>query len=161
MRMSPILVLLATAALPATAATPAAPEPAFDACAVFTQQDAARAMGTAAAPEPVNPKAKRPKVVTGCNYTGVKDGKAVLASAQFRTAKTDAEAQRAFEEARLKFQTKPLLLPGAEAFWSGKTGQMHVRKGRTWITVSVGPEKLNERDVDEARKLAEILVKKL
>jgi hypothetical protein len=38
---------------------------------------------------------------------------------------------------------------------------MHVRKGKTWVTLSVGPAKVNERELDQARKLAEILVKKL
>ena len=60
----------------------------------------------------------------------------------------------------MQFQTKPVLISGAEAFWSAKTGQMNLRKGRTWITVSVGPEKLNERDWNDARKLAETLAKK-
>src|SRR5512140_2111418 len=134
---------LAVAALNAAAAPQEEP---FDACAVFTQADAEKALGTAAQPEPVNPKARRPKVVTTCTYTGTKDGKPVAASVQFRFGRSDQEARGAFEEARLQFQTKPLLLSGVEAFWSGKTGQMHVRKGRTWVTVSVGPAKPSERE---------------
>jgi hypothetical protein len=59
-------------------------------------------------------------------------------------------------------QTKPLLIRGADAsFWSAKTGQMNLRKGRTWLTLSVGSAKPSERDMDQARKLAEILVRKL
>jgi hypothetical protein len=38
---------------------------------------------------------------------------------------------------------------------------MNLRKGRTWVTVSVGPPKLSERDPADAKKLAEILAKKL
>jgi hypothetical protein len=137
-------------------------EETFDACDIFTQEDAQAALGTTAASEPVNPKVKRPKVIPVCTYNGFKDGKAVAASAQFRFGKTDAEAQRAFDDARLQFQTKPMLISGIEgAFWSAKTGQMNLRKGRTWLTLSVGSQKLSERSLDDAKKLAEILAKKL
>jgi hypothetical protein len=143
----------------ARSAAPAAQE--FDACDVFTQADAEQALATAATSEPVNPKAKRPKVVAACTYNGFKDGKPVAASVQFRFARTEEEADRAFEDARLQFQTKPLLIPGGAAFWSSKTGQMNLRKGRTWITLSVGAAKPAERDMDHAKKLAEILAKKI
>jgi hypothetical protein len=133
----------------------------FDACDVFTQADAEKALGTTAAGEAFNPKARRPKVIPTCTYNGFKEGKAVVATAQFRFGKTDADAQRAFEEARMQYQTKPMLISGADAFWSAKTGQMNLRKGRTWLTVSVGPPKLVDRDLSEAKKLAEILAKKL
>jgi len=151
----PAAMIVAAVTLPAMA------QDAFDACTVFTQEDAEKALGTPAAAEPVNPKVRRPKVVTTCTYNGFKENKPVAASAQFRFTKTEAEAARAFDDARLQFQTKPMLISGAELFWSAKTGQMNLRKGRTWVTLSVGPAKLSEREVDSAKKLAEILVKKL
>lgn len=138
-----------------------AAEEAFDACEVFTQADAEAALGTTVAGETFNPKVKRPKVIPVCTYNGFKEGKAVAASVQFRFGKTDADAQRAFDDARMQFQTKPMLISGVDAFWSAKTGQMSLRKGRTWITVSVGSPKLTERNSAEAKKLAEILAKKL
>jgi len=139
----------------------AAEEP-FDACVLFTPADAEKALGTAAAPEPVNPKAKRPKVVTTCAYSGFKDAKPVEAKAQFRMARTEAETQHAFDDAKLKTSTKPLLIPGTDAsFWSAKTGEMNVRKGRTWIVVNVGPPKVQEREMEAAKGLAEALAKKL
>jgi hypothetical protein len=151
------------AILGAAATSPAlAAEETFDACEVFTQGDAEKALGTAAASEPVNPKVKRPKVVPACTYNGFKDGKAVAATAQFKFGKTEGDAQKAFDDARMQFQTKPMLISGTEAaFWSSKTGQMNLRKGRAWLTVSVGPQKLSERDLNDAKKLAEILAKKL
>jgi hypothetical protein len=145
----------------ATSAPAWAVEETFDACDVFTQEDAQQAMGTAAAGEPVNPKAKRPKVIPACTYNGFKEGKPVAATVLFKFGKTDADAQRAFDEARMQFQTKPMLISGADAFWSSKTGQMNLRKGRAWVTVSVGPQKLSERDPADAKKLAEILAKKM
>ncbi|MGZ5067571.1 MAG: hypothetical protein ACXWG1_18500 [Usitatibacter sp.] len=138
-----------------------AAEETFDACDVFTQEDAQKALGTTAAGETFNPKVKRPKVIPVCTYSGFKDGKPVAASVQFRFGKTDADAQRAFEDARMQFQTKPMLISGADAFWSAKTGQMNLRKGRTWVTVSVGAPKLTERDPADAKRLAEIILKKL
>ena len=158
MRNTTAAAALAACAL---AALPAAAQEAFDACTVFTQQEAEQALGTKADPEPVNPKAKRPKVVLGCAYHGSKEGKPVSATAQFKFARTPDEQARAFDEARLQLQTKPMLLSGAEAFWAGKAGQMHVRKGRAWITVTVGPANIREREIDTAKKLAESLVKKL
>jgi hypothetical protein len=143
-------------------AAPAAAEDKFDACDLFTQADAEKAFGAAAQPEALNPKVKRPKVVSSCTYTSVQDGKPVSASAQFRFGKSDVDTQRAFEEHRMQVQTKPLMMPGVESlFWSAKTGQMNLRKGRTWLTVSIGPAALKERDMEQAKKLAELLVKKL
>jgi hypothetical protein len=155
--------LTAMAALGVACLSPAAwaAEDVFDACELFTQADAELALGTTAAPEPVNPKVKRPKVIATCTYNGFKDTKPVAASVLFRFGKTEADAQRAFDDARMQFQTKPMLISGAEAFWSAKTGQMNIRKGRAWLTLSVGPPKLSERDLNDAKKLAEILAKKL
>ena len=138
-----------------------AAEETFDACEVFTAADAEKALGTTAAPEPVNPKVKRPKVIPSCTYKGFKDSKPVAATVQFKWAKTEPEVQRAFDEARLQFQTKPMLISGSDAFWSAKTGQMNVRKGRMWVAISVGPDRISERDLADAKKLAEILVQKL
>ena len=152
--------LLAAAAM-ALAAPPVLAQDAFDACLVFTQTDAESAMGVAAAGEPVNPKVRRPKVVTTCTYNGFKEGKPVAAKAEFKFARSENDAQRAFDDARLQYQTKPMFISGAEAFWSAKTGQMNLRKGRTWVTVQVGGAKPGERDMESSRKLAEILVKKL
>ena len=143
-------------------AAPKVAEEVFDACEIYTADEASKVLGAQANPEPVNPKVKRPKVIPVCTYFASKDGKSLATSVQFRFGKTDDEAKHAFDEARLQFQTKPLLIPGTqEAFWSAKTGQLHVRKGRTWLTVSAGPDKVSERDMNDARKLAETLAKKL
>ena len=145
----------------AMCAAPAWSQEAFDACDVFTQADAEAALGTTAQPEPVNPKVKRPKVISKCTYTGFKDGKPVAATAEFRFGRTEGDVRGAFGEHRLQVQTKPILISGVEAFWSAKTGQMNVRKERTWVTLSVGPAKPADRDADQAKKAAELLVKKL
>ena len=159
MRFMVMLPAALSAAL--AAATVAAQESAFDACTVFTADDAQKVLGPEAALEAANPKAKRPKVVPACTYSAVKDGRPYAATATFHVGRTNEEAQRVFEDARMKLQTKPMLISGADAFWSAKTGEMTVRKGKTRLTVMVGPAQLNLREVDDAKKLAEILVKKL
>lgn len=133
----------------------------FDACTVFTQEDAQAVIGAPVTPEAVNPKVKRPKVVTTCTYFGSKEGKVMTASVQFRVGKTDAEAKSAFDAARLQFQTKPLLMGEVPAFWSAKQGQLYLLKGHTWLVIGVGSEKLTERNPEGARKLAELLIKKI
>ena len=154
-------LMVVVAALGAAVAVPAFAEESFDACAMFTQEEASRALGTAADPEPVNPKVKRPKVVPACTYRAVKDGNKVAATVTFHFGKTQEEVQRAFEDARMRLQTKPLLISGADAFWSAKTGEMTLRKGRTWMTVAVGPAQVTQRELNDAKKLAEVLAKKL
>jgi hypothetical protein len=136
-------------------------EEGFDACAVFTQEEASKALGSAANPEPVNPKAKRPKMVPVCSYHAVKDGTKLAATVTFHFGKSNEEVQRAFEDARMRLQTKPMLISGADAFWSARTGEMTLRKGRTWMTVAVGPAQVAQRELNDAKKLAEILAKKL
>ena len=139
-----------------------AAEERFDACDIFTQVDAEKALGTAAEAEPPNPKVRRPKVITSCAYNGFKDGKPVAASVQFRFGRSDEETRDAFESARLQYQTKPMLIPGTGGvFWSAKTGQLNVLKGRAWITLTVGGAKPTDRDDEQARKLAEALAPKL
>src|SRR4051812_42350160 len=85
--------------------TPASAQQAFDACQVFTQADAEAALGAPAQGPVENPKVKRPKIVPACRYTATRDGRSIAATAQFRTGKSDAEVERAFEENRLQFQT--------------------------------------------------------
>jgi len=153
--------LMMTAALVTAWTTGALAQDAFDACEVFTQAEAQKALGMAVEPEPVNPKARRPKVIATCTWWASKDGKPISASVNFRFARTDGDAQRAFGEEKLKFQSKPMLIGNATAFWSAKQGVVQLLKGRTWIVVAVGGAKPAERDAEGARKVAEALEKKL
>lgn len=159
MRKKTMTTILAATLAAGTGAAVA--QDAFDACEVFTQAEAEVVLGKGASPEPANPKVRRPKVVTTCSYFGSKDGKVTTATAQFRFARSEADIQRAFDEERLKFQTKPLLIGGGRAFWSARQGQLHLQKGRTWLTVAVGSDKPAEREPEPARRLAEQLAKKL
>jgi hypothetical protein len=160
MRIGSFIRILAMAAV-GLQLTPALAQESFDACEIFTVEDAQKVLGKDAAPEPVNPKMKRPKVIPSCTYLATRDNVKVAATALFKWGKTNEDTQRAFEDARMQFQTKPMLIEGAQAFWAGKQGEMMLRKGRTWITISVGPAMPTQRDLNETRRLAEILVKKM
>jgi hypothetical protein len=159
-----LLDLMSAAFVVAVPVALAAEQP-FDACQVFTQGDAQLAVGAPVQLPPENPRAKHkvaPKVIPACMYSGTKDGKPVVANIHFHFARSEAETLREFEDNRMRFQTKPLLIPGIDAaFWSGKSGEMNLRKGGTWVTLTVGPDKPSERDIDAARKAAESLAKKL
>ena len=154
-------ITMTAAALAAWAAVGAGAQDTFDACEIFTQADAQKVLGANVDPEPVNPKVKRPKVISTCTWWTSREGKPFSASANFRFARTEADAQRAFDDEKLKFQSKPMLIGGATAFWSAKQGALQLLKGRTWLVVAVGGAKPAERDADASRKVAEILVKKL
>jgi len=154
------MLAAALAALCATGAMAQAPDT-FDACDIFTQADAQKALGLAVEPEPVNPKAKKPKVIPTCTWWASKDGKPLSASVTFRVARSEADARRAFDDERLAFQTKPMLMGGSSAFWSAKQGVVQFLKGRTWVVVAVGGAKPAERDAEAARKVAEAMEKKL
>ena len=72
-----------------------------------------------------------------------------------------ADGERRYIIAPRGLEVGASLMSGAEAFWSSKTGQMYVRKGRTAVTLQVGSQKTNERDIETHKALAEVLVKKL
>jgi len=155
------ILRIAGAAIVLAWATGATAQDAFDACQYFTEVEAKMALGDSAEPEPQNPKVKRPRVVNTCTWWSSKDGKSTSATATFRIARSEGDLRPAFDEERLTFQTKPLLVDGAPAFWSAKQGILQVLKGRVWLVVTLGGAKPAERDPDAARKLAEALVKKL
>ena len=149
------------AALLAAGTTGSQAQEPFDACAVFTETEAKLALGGNVEPEPQSAKTRRPKFAPTCTWWSSKDGKSISASATFRFARSVSDARPAFDEERLNFQTRPMLIDGAPAFWSAKQGVVQVLRGRVWLVVAVGGTKPAEREEEAARKLAEALVRKL
>jgi hypothetical protein len=129
---------------------------AFDACQVLTQADAEKALGKAVA-VPEIPKGKKPVASATCTWMAGEDS----VSAQFIGGKTDADVKKAFDEMRLQYQTKPMMLSGMEGFWSARTGKFYALKGRTAVIVGLGSPRLNERDVEKSRNLAVSLLNKM
>lgn len=151
-------MLLPTLLLASTLAHAQVPKE-FNACAIFTADDAAKAIGAPAEQEAV--KGKPPKVITSCSYNATFEGKPQLANVQFRFARTPAEAAASFRESRLEVRGKPVIINGSDAYWHPKLGQLHLVKGATWLVITVGSFKENERQPEQARKLAELMLPKL
>ena len=129
---------------------------AFDACLVLTQADAENALAKPVA-VPELPKGKKYVPSATCTWMAGEDS----VSAQFMGGKTDAEVKKSFDEMRLQYQTKPVMMSGMEGFWSAKTGKFYALKGRIGVIVGIGSPRLNERDADKSRKLAEALLAKV
>lgn len=131
----------------------------FNACALFTADDAAAILGTAVEQEVF--KSKAPKVQPNCVYTAKPDGKTLLVSVQFRFYRSAAEAVAALKEARLEARGQPLILGGQDAYWHPKQALLVVTKGNSIVTITAGPARENERLPELARKAAEKLLPKL
>lgn len=131
----------------------------FNACSLFTADDAAAILGTAVEQEVF--KSKAPKVQPNCVYTAKVDGKPALVSVQFRFFRSPAEAVAALKEARLEARGQPLILGGQDAYWHPKQALLVITKGNSVVTLTAGPARENERLQELARKAAERLLPKL
>ncbi|MDX2218870.1 MAG: hypothetical protein SF172_07605 [Burkholderiales bacterium] len=131
----------------------------FNACSLFTAEDAATVLGTSVEQEVF--KSKAPKVQPNCVYTAKADGKALLISVQFRFFRSPTEAVAALKEARLEARGQPLILSGQDAYWNAKQALLVVTKGNSIVTITAGPARENERVPELARKVAERLLPKL
>lgn len=131
----------------------------FNACSLFTAEDAAAVLGTNVEQEVF--KSKAPKVQPNCVYTAKAEGKAQLISVQFRFFRSPAEAVAALKEARLEARGQPLILSGQDAYWHPKQTLLVITKGNSIVTITAGPARENERVPELARKAAERLLPKL
>jgi hypothetical protein len=142
----------------ATAAT-AQPAREFNACALFTTEDATAVLGAAAEAEAI--KGKPPKLQPNCAYTASVDGKPVQLSVQFRFFRSPAEAVAAVKEARLEVRGRPFIIGGQDAYWHPKEAHLVVTKGGAVVTITAGPPSEKERVPELARKAADLLLPKL
>lgn len=131
----------------------------FNACSLFTADDAAAVLGTSVEQEVF--KTKAPKVQPNCVYTGKVDGKASVISVQFRFFRSPQEAVAALKDARLEGRGQPLILGGQDAYWHPKQAYLVITKGNSVVTITAGPSRENERLPELARKAAERLLPKL
>jgi hypothetical protein len=149
----------AAAILVAASCGAAAQSKDFNACALFTAEDAAAALGAPAEPEVV--KGKPPRIQPNCQYTAALDGKPLIAAVQFRFFKSSAEALAVLKESRLEARGRPFIIGGQDAYWHPKLAHLVIAKGSALITVTAGPAKEAERLPDPARKAVERLLPKL
>jgi hypothetical protein len=135
----------------------------FNACAVFSAEDATKVLGAEAEQEALKGKPPKvpPKFVPICTYNATVEGKPQFATVHFRFARTPAEAMASFRETRLEVRGKPVIINGHDAFWHPKLALLHLVKGATWVVIAAGPQKENERQPEQAKKLAELLIPKI
>lgn len=131
----------------------------FNACALFTVEDATAVLGASAEQEVF--KSKAPRVQPNCVYTANADGKAQVVSVQFRFFRSAQEAVAALREARLESRGQPLILAGQDAYWHPKQALLVVTKGNSIVTITAGPTRESERVPELARKAAALLLPKL
>lgn len=131
----------------------------FNACLLFTADDAKAVLGAVAEAEVL--KSKPAKVQPNCVYTATVDGKPQMLSVQFKFFRSNAEAVAAVKEARLEARGRPLILEGQDAYWHPKQAHLVVTKGNSVVTITAGPARENERVPELARKAAERLLPKL
>jgi uncharacterized glyoxalase superfamily protein PhnB len=136
----------------------------FDACRIFTAEDAEKALAVAVKKDVVNNKARsKDKAVMACSYSSEPgDAKPPQAAAVlFRFARSDEEAKRMFSESRLEVRGRPMIIARADTFWDEKSGQLNVLKGNVWLTVNAGPPGQQKREPEAAKKLAAALIPKI
>jgi uncharacterized glyoxalase superfamily protein PhnB len=154
-----LLIIFAVSAAACLAQTPKD----FDACRIFTAEDAEKALAVAVKKDVVNSKVKnKDKAVMACSYSSESgDAKPLqVAAVLFRFARSDEEAKRIFSESRLEVRGRPMIIARADTFWDEKLGQLNVLKGNVWLTVNAGPAGLQKREPEAAKKLAEALIPK-
>lgn len=155
-----LLIMFVVAAAACQAQTPKD----FDACRIFTTEDAEKVLAVAVKKDVANSKVKsKDKAVMACSYSSESgDAKPLqVAAVLFRFARSDEEAKRMFSESRLEVRGRPMIIARADTFWDEKSGQLNVLKGNVWLTVNAGPAGLQKREPEAAKKLAEALIPKI
>lgn len=155
-----LLIMFAVSATACLAQTPKD----FDACSIFTAEDAEKALAVTVKKDVVNSKVKsKDKAVLACSYSSDSgDAKPPqVAAVLFRFARTEEEAKHLFSESRLAVRGRPMIIARADTFWDEKLGQLNVLKGSVWLTVNAGPAGAQKREPDTAKKIAAALIPKI
>jgi hypothetical protein len=155
-----LLIMFAVSAAACMAQTPKD----FDACSIFTAEDAEKALAVAVKKDVISSKVKsKDKTALACSYSSESgDGKALQAAAVlFRFARSDEEAKGLFSESRREVRGRPMIIARADTFWDEKLGQLNVLKGNVWLTINAGSAGLQKHEPGAAKKLAEALIPKI
>jgi hypothetical protein len=131
----------------------------FNACLLFTAEDAGSVLGGPAEQELV--KGKAPKTSTQCVYLRQNAGRTLTASANFRFFRSSGEALATLKESRLEVRGRPLIINGQDAYWHPKAAHLVVAKGNAVVVLQVGSPTETERDPEVARKAAERLLPRM
>lgn len=139
-----------------------------DACNYLTAETATQVLGAGAEKGAVNAAASSPDVgVTSCTYTSPTDGtlgsiqSVRTASLYLRTSLTGAgEVSNSLPFKERKPGSQEVTGYGDAAFWDAELGQLNVHIKSAWMIISNGPAKASSRTLDDARKLADLILAK-
>lgn len=138
------------------------------ACDVLTLDDAQKILGENAKGGELNsslPQESNDLIRTTCNYnlqgSAPEDTKVV--SLLIRSAKTTAGAQNNKQvfNANKPADAQNISGYGDQAYWHPQFGQLNIFKNNNWYIISSGPVKITDRNPDDAKKLADIIIDKL
>lgn len=136
-----------------------------DACKVLTQTIAEQTLG-----QPVQPGQNGAQtssddlVVSTCTYTTKASTSADLQNVKSITILTRSAKTKTGEKSNKdQFSSqKPVGVAnvdgyGSAAFWNSQYGQLNILKNGTWYVLSIGGSSVSDRNIDEAKKLADAI----
>lgn len=143
-----------------------------EACKLFTAADAKKVLGeTAKANNVTLPDNNQNKDVTGstCNYSTEAKTPADIpnvrsATIMMRIPLTDAgkkDNNSQFKTLKPVDEATNVTGYGESAFWNPAFGQLNILVNDTWLMISNGSGAPNNRSLDDAKKVADIVVPKL
>lgn len=136
-----------------------------EACDYFKQADADQLLGAGSQKGSLNADASSSDVhVSTCTYTT--KAETLEEARNMRTASVLVRApltETGAESNETPFQNRPQGAQdvsgyGDQAYWDPSMGQLNVLKDNTWLIISNGKSHASDRTLDEAKKLADIVV---
>lgn len=137
------------------------------ACDVVTLEDAKRVLGEAAEAGGSNadaPTDGQDVVVSNCTYSDgaatVAQGKSVSILARSPKSSSGAEDNKSQFGAQKPAEAEDVTGYGEAAYWNPAFGQLNILKDGTWYIISNGPIRVDERTLDQAKQLADLVSSK-
>lgn len=132
------------------------------ACDIFSLKDAVAVLGDGATQTTsLKTPANGQKTVTNCLYSYDPGSLSDLVTVNLLLqGAAPNQAKQSFENARPK-NAKVIKGYGDGAYWDPALGQLDILKGKYWLIVSAGTGDFSQRTPDLARRVADIIVKRL
>jgi hypothetical protein len=134
-----------------------------NACTVYTLDDAKEVMGAGAkrARTSLTPTSSDDIVVTTCAYDD-SSTPGVVSSVLIQSAKTDiGEGKNKSQFATPPAGSQNVVGYGVSAYWNPKYGQLNIFDHGNWYILSNGTLKIQDRTLDDAKKLADAIEENL
>ena len=138
-------------------------------CAFFNLSDAKKVLGNSAQKggvQPLTQTSTKDREVSSCVYTQKLKPNSVTKSASVAVLKPKTDLGKAYNsyafEGGKPVGVQDLSGYGQSAYWEPRFGTLNVLKNGKWIFLSSGTaSSITERNLDDAKKLADIVISKL